>query len=398
MKYVALSLLLIIFQNLLVSAQFSQSNKTSNELIAFESERNSIGIEYFEVCTMNPDGTNQIQLTENDVYDGSPSISPDGTKITFNSTRDGNYEIYVMNIDGTNVVRLTNNEVFDFTPKWSPDGTKIAFWSYLNGNGDIYVMDSDGSNLISLTDDPADDMFPDWSPDGTKIVFSSTRINEKEIFTMNADGTNQQQITDIGFENNQASWSPDGQKIAFVTDSYSNGVSYDICIINTNGTNLQRLTTHYGHDEFPKWSPDGTKIAFGSSILSNEEIHIMNSDGSNVQLITDNPGLDFPHDWVSIESTNIDNIQYNTDGFELFQNFPNPYTNQTSIQYYLPKKCNITLEIYDITGKQIKTLYNGTQMKGSHKLNFGSKYLPEGIYYYQLSGKYFSLNRKMIVH
>ncbi len=46
--------------------------------------------------------------------------SPDGTKIAFNSDRDGNSEIYVMNADGSNPTRLTNNPDSDSNPSWSP--------------------------------------------------------------------------------------------------------------------------------------------------------------------------------------------------------------------------------------------------------------------------------------
>ena len=50
---------------------------------------------------MNADGTAQTRLTNNAASDAYPVFSPDGQKIAFTSTRDGNSEIYVMNADGT---------------------------------------------------------------------------------------------------------------------------------------------------------------------------------------------------------------------------------------------------------------------------------------------------------
>jgi Tol biopolymer transport system component len=47
-------------------------------------------------------------------------LPPDGSKIAFFSTRDGNYEIYVMNADGSDPRNLTNNDAFDYDPDWSP--------------------------------------------------------------------------------------------------------------------------------------------------------------------------------------------------------------------------------------------------------------------------------------
>jgi TolB protein len=67
-------------------------------------------------------------------------VSPDGSKICFVSTRDGNYEIYVMNIDGSDVVRLTDNEERDDFPSWHPDGNRIVYVSERDGQKDIYLV------------------------------------------------------------------------------------------------------------------------------------------------------------------------------------------------------------------------------------------------------------------
>ena len=77
----------------------------------------------------------------NNGNDMGPYWSPDGTKITFISDRDGNNEIYAMDEDGSNQTNLTNNETWDDFPNWSPDGKKIAFMSAREGNAELYVMD-----------------------------------------------------------------------------------------------------------------------------------------------------------------------------------------------------------------------------------------------------------------
>src|SRR5882724_6848758 len=81
-------------------------------------------------------------------------------KIAFASNRDGDSEIFTMNADGTNQLQLTNNVSADNTPAWSPDGKKIAFLSNRDGNGEIYVMNADGSNQTRLTNNFVSDSSP----------------------------------------------------------------------------------------------------------------------------------------------------------------------------------------------------------------------------------------------
>ena len=97
-----------------------------------------------------------------------PSMAyADGSKIAFNSNRDGNYEIYVMNADGSGQTRLTNNPATDYYPSFSPDGSKIAFNSYRDGNNEIYVMNANGSGQTRLTNNTANDIDPSFSHNGT---------------------------------------------------------------------------------------------------------------------------------------------------------------------------------------------------------------------------------------
>ena len=85
-------------------------------------------------------------------------------KIAFRSDREANNEIHLMNPDGTDQINVTNNPADDILPRWSPDGSKIAFMSNRDGNFEIYMMNTNGTNQINLTNDPADDWYPSWSP------------------------------------------------------------------------------------------------------------------------------------------------------------------------------------------------------------------------------------------
>ena len=131
--------------------------------------------------------------------------SPDGRRIAFvNDTRVRTVglccrvervDIYVMNADGSGRRKLTHDARYNAEPAWSPDGRKIAFLSTRNGNRDIYVINADGSGKRNLTRNPAKDVRPSWSPDGRRIAFVSNREGRLEAHVMNADGSGQRSLT-----------------------------------------------------------------------------------------------------------------------------------------------------------------------------------------------------------
>jgi len=101
-------------------------------------------------------------------------------------------------------------------------------------------------------------------------------------------------------------WSPDGTRIAF--HSYREGQE-DIYIMNADGSNLIQLTDNTDEDSIPSWSPDGDRIAFQSNRDGNFNIYIMDIDGSNQTRLTDNAATDGVPAW----SPNGDNIIFCSD-------------------------------------------------------------------------------------
>jgi len=267
-----------------------------------------------EIYVMNADGTNVKKLTNNTASDRNPVWSPDATKIAFTSDRDGDWEIYVMNSDGSDVVQLTKNSIVDLDPSWSPDGKKIAFRSGSSvTNTGIYVMNADGSNLKRLAYPHAIISNQAWSPDGSKIVFA---MGGSEIYVMNsADGSNKRRLISpayskgIKMDDCSPAWSPVGDKIVFYSFRHGfleitpgrYGAYGEIYVMDSDGSNLVRLTNDPYHTDYvPSWSPDGTKIAFSSERDGDWEIYAMNADGTNVRKLTSNSADDLDPSWCCI--------------------------------------------------------------------------------------------------
>ncbi len=115
------------------------------------------------ICTVNPDGEDRRQVGGNLGYSYNPAWSPDGSRVAFATTKDGNAEIYVINVDGTGLQNLTNNSADDWWPTWSPDGNKIAFVSMRDQRQQIYIMNADGTNPVNLSNSEYWDDAPAWS-------------------------------------------------------------------------------------------------------------------------------------------------------------------------------------------------------------------------------------------
>jgi len=81
----------------------------------------------------------------------------------------------------------------------------------------------------------------------------------------------------------------------------------------------------------------------------------------------------------------------------LSQNYPNPFNPETRIRYSIKMSAPVTLKVYDVLGKEVRTLVNENQAPGTYEAVFDASRIPSGVYYYRLTAEGYSETRKMVV-
>ena len=324
-------------------------NGNPRTAIVFSSSRDipAAGQFQLEIYLMDADATNPLRLTENTNADSMPTLSPDGKgRIIFDSNRlrvaperINTSDLFLMKDDGSLPTFLIRGS----SATWSPDSQSIAFHRSASGtaptiaipdlgapttDSDIFVAKvcdlraglppTNLTNSLGEIDDDAS-----WSPDGQKILWTAHNPNvpgydplirlTQDIWVMNADGSGRVNLTNsVGVEERGPAWSPDGTQIAYICrigepQATGGRPTFEICVMKADGSdaNENQLTHNNVPDGTPTWSPDGTKILFNRLVtppLGNQQLFIMNADGSDQRRLTLEPPEGF-------------------DGFNLFGSF-----------------------------------------------------------------------------
>lgn len=196
----------------------------------------------YDIFVADKQGNIVRQLTDNPGYDAEATVSPDGQKIVFTSTRSGDLELYTMNIDGSNVQQVTNELGYDGGAFFSPDSKRLVFrTSRPTTDEEVKTY----KNLLSQ---------------------GLVQPTNMEIYTCNVDGSDMRQITDLGGANWAPFFHPSGEKIIFSTNHHTeSGRQFNLFSINTDGTGLEQVTFDGVFDAFPMFSPDGKHLVFSSN-------------------------------------------------------------------------------------------------------------------------------------
>ncbi len=213
-------------------------------------------------------------------------------------------------------------------------------------------------------------------------------------------------------------------KLIFLKDRYYNEYKNNYF---ERGTQPEFVpgSEHYYFEEFggKDWALEAKipldSIAFGDDVRFHPQrgMRIMfdlvfhDNDGSgwegNLSWSENNRDLAYldQHEWTftwigdtnhvptAIESSNLEPPV----SFTLLQNFPNPFNPKTTIVYSLAHNTQVTIEVFDVLGRKVKTLTKGRQAAGWHKIEFDAYDLSSGIYFYKIEAGHFTQVRKMLL-
>jgi len=217
--------------------------------------------------------------------DACPEVPPRGPNGEYVWPIYPSYDIFTASLSGDSLQQITFEPGYDAEATISPNGDRMVFTSTRSGDLELYTCNLDGSDVVQITDELGYDGGAFFSPDGTKLIWRASRPRSKaevehytsllakglveptamELYIANVDGSEMRQLTDLGGANWAPFFHPSGESVLFSSNHKTGAFPFNIFKINIDGTGLEQVTFDNAFDSFPMFSPDGKRIAFSSN-------------------------------------------------------------------------------------------------------------------------------------
>jgi tricorn protease len=186
-----------------------------------------------------------------------PSVSKDQIAFVYAG------DIWLVPKKGGSAVRLTSSPGEESFPRFSPDGTKVAYSASYDGNVDVYVAPALGGEPKRLTYHPMADRVVGWTPDGTRVLFASGRESGRQrynqFYTVSLDGGLPEKLPVPYGE--FGTYSPDARQFVYMPMSqdfrnwkrYRGGWAPDLMLFDLKTFATKNLTNNPANDAQPMW-------------------------------------------------------------------------------------------------------------------------------------------------
>jgi Zn-dependent metalloprotease len=359
-------------------------------------------------------GADIVQLTPTQVFTGTSrpmAVSSDGDEIMF---VDADNFIRAIYSDGTEEEVMDNQNQWK-SIAWSPDGTKLAL-TRLAMDTTIYILnlfDPAASFTVNLADELGTTVLfadaLDWSANNRFVLFDAFHRKRQsngepiEYWDMN--------VLKVLTKNRQIQtlfWSrPAGVSMANPSFAQNNDGFIAFDWIDDNKGTVEIVIANLYTEEIALIEPNGSSFGFPHFSTDDKRLVFQRIENGvptlrQVALLDDMGGASGPSEnyvtggqlpsWFAIGArpTGVEEEPGTLPvGFALLQNYPNPFNPETTIGYSLPLESEVSLAIYDLTGRLILELAEGRQAAGDHRVLWNGRdragrSLPSGVYFYRL--------------
>jgi len=324
-----------------------------------------------------------------------------GAIVTWSENRSWDYDIYAQRVNASGAVQWTADGValctaarVQYSPQIVSDGAGGATVTWRDdrsgSNYDIYAQRVDALGAVQWTTDgvalctaTGDQGFPQITFDGVGgaiVSWYDYRSGNWDIYAQRVDAAGHTVVATL-LQNYASSFSGDRIAITWTLSEIDEGIEFSV----------ERAT-----------ASDGPFIELPSSALRQDRLSFTFSDGDW------QPNMSY---WYRVEYQ-IDNerkVLFETGPIAtpalpltLYQNNPNPFNPSTTISYYIPEKCLVKLDVFDVVGARVARLVSSEEASGYHSvewkgMNAEGDRVASGVYFYRLTAGKKTISRKMVL-
>ncbi len=360
------------------------------------------------------------RLTNNPALSSIPSVAVTGSVVhaAWYDSRDGNAEIYYKRSTDAGVnwgtdTRLTINLAISSYPSVavSDSFVHVVWEDYRDGNGEIYYKRSTDGGVswgldTRLTNNAAISILPSVAVSGSfvHVVWRDNRDGNYEIYyKRSTDGGVTWPPTDTRLTNDPAS---SGTPSITISSSVLHAVWFDLRDGN-NEIYYKRSTDggiNWGADT--RLTNDAASSGSSSITISSSVVHVVWTDSRN-----GNTEIYYKRDPTGNPTSVITLDDIVPGEYKLFQNYPNPFNPSTRIRFSVRGSrfegdgsgfkvhgsSVVTLKVYDMLGREVRTLVNENLQPRSYEATFDADGLASGVYFYRLTAGGFTESKRMVL-